>query len=52
MAAAGLYGTQSDNEHVINMANFALDIMQQLRDINEQSFNHFRLRIGLGKLKI
>jgi hypothetical protein len=46
MAASGLYGVQSNDEHVVAMAKFALALMKQLREINEHSFNNFKLRIG------
>lgn len=46
MAASGLTGHQTDDRHIVALANFAVDIMQQLQDINEHSFNNFKIRIG------
>uniref|UniRef100_A0A914W0K9 adenylate cyclase n=1 Tax=Plectus sambesii TaxID=2011161 RepID=A0A914W0K9_9BILA len=48
MAASGLTGHQTDDRHIVALANFAIEIMQQLQDINEHSFNHFKIRIGLN----
>ena len=32
--------------HVTAMADYALKIREQLADVNEHSFNNFRIRIG------
>nr|KAG5708011.1 hypothetical protein BaRGS_025149 [Batillaria attramentaria] len=56
MAATGLQvgqnGTTSEEDNrktVVTMAEFALDIMSTLDNINKHSFNNFKLRIGARK---
>lgn len=34
--------------HVTAMADYALRIQEQLAEVNEHSFNHFRIRIGIN----
>ncbi len=51
MVASGLTGVVQDNEHVISLADMALDLMDQLQYINEHSFNNFQMRIGLSASK-
>lgn len=49
MAASGLTPATCDlrnKSHVAALADFALDLMDQLNFINEHSFNHFQMRIG------
>ncbi|KAK7498928.1 hypothetical protein BaRGS_00009737 [Batillaria attramentaria] len=55
MAATGLQvgqnGTTSEEDNrktVVTMAEFALDIMSTLDNINKHSFNNFKLRIGMN----
>lgn len=51
MAAAGLTMAPEDiarNVHVVAMAEYALRMMEQLHHVNEHSFNHFKIRIGLN----
>jgi len=51
MAASGLTAATCDlrnKSHVAALADFALDLMDQLNYINEHSFNHFQMRIGLN----
>lgn len=37
-----------DFKHVVAMADYALRIRQQLADVNEHSFNNFRMRVGIN----
>ncbi|XP_072401648.1 adenylate cyclase type 6 isoform X2 [Diabrotica undecimpunctata] len=51
MAASGL--TQNtcdmhDFKHVTAMADYALRLKELLEEVNEHSFNHFRIRIGIN----
>lgn len=49
MAASGLTNQSCDMQnktHVAALANYALDIMEQLDHINEHSFNNFKMKIG------
>ncbi|XP_040079426.1 adenylate cyclase type 5 isoform X2 [Ixodes scapularis] len=51
MAAAGLTMAPEDiarNVHVVAMADYALRMKEQLHHVNEHSFNHFKIRIGLN----
>ncbi|KAF4522119.1 hypothetical protein B566_EDAN015987 [Ephemera danica] len=51
MAASGLTENTCDLNnfsHVTAMADFALRLQKQLAYINEHSFNHFRIRIGIN----
>uniref|UniRef100_A0A915JN81 adenylate cyclase n=1 Tax=Romanomermis culicivorax TaxID=13658 RepID=A0A915JN81_ROMCU len=51
MAASGLTPQTCDMNgmsHLTALANYALDIMHQLDEINEHSFNSFKMRIGLN----
>lgn len=48
MAAAGLKegGVPSDKNHVVAVAEFVFAIRKQLENVNEHSWNNFKLRIG------
>lgn len=46
MAASGLTGKLTNNDHVTSLTDFSLDLMDQLQYINEHSFNNFQMRIG------
>ena len=46
MAAAGLTGVDSQNQHIVSMAKFAFEIQKKLDVINRHSFNEFQLKIG------
>lgn len=35
-----------DFEHVTSMADYALRLFDQITNVNEHSFNNFRMRIG------
>nr|CAD7591233.1 unnamed protein product [Timema genevievae] len=51
MAASGLTRSTSDLKgfrHVTAMADYALRIKEQLNNVNEHSFNNFKMRIGLN----
>ncbi|XP_037510412.1 adenylate cyclase type 5 isoform X1 [Rhipicephalus sanguineus] len=51
MAASGLTMTQEDianNVHIVALAEYALRMQEQLHHVNEHSFNHFKIRIGLN----
>ncbi|EEB11764.1 adenylate cyclase, putative [Pediculus humanus corporis] len=51
MAASGLTKSTCDMinfRHVTAMADYALKIREQLADVNEHSFNNFRIRIGIN----
>ncbi|KAK9870661.1 hypothetical protein WA026_008222 [Henosepilachna vigintioctopunctata] len=51
MAASGLTHTTCDMrdfKHVTAMAEYALRLKEQLVEVNEHSFNHFRIRIGIN----
>ncbi|KAL2726708.1 adenylate cyclase type 6 [Vespula squamosa] len=51
MAASGLTKStcdKKDYKHVIAMAEYALTIRQQLSEVNEHSFNNFRMRVGIN----
>ncbi|XP_011330460.1 adenylate cyclase type 6 isoform X2 [Ooceraea biroi] len=51
MAASGLTKSTCDMrdfKHVVAMADYALRIRQQLADVNEHSFNNFRMRVGIN----
>ena len=49
MAASGLTDEtydQENNTHVEALADFAFRIMDQLKYVNEHSFNSFKMKIG------
>lgn len=48
MAASGLTPETSyaNNLHVVALTEFALAMQEQLRSVNEHSFNNFKMRIG------
>ncbi|XP_055544586.1 adenylate cyclase type 6 [Wyeomyia smithii] len=51
MAASGLtLGTADTAEsgHVVAMMDYALELFQKITDVNEHSFNNFRMRIGIN----
>lgn len=51
MAASGLTMSSEEiarNVHVVALAEYALRIKEQLHHVNEHSFNHFKIRIGLN----
>merc|ERR1719273_2438916 len=51
MAASGLTKQNSDEvqySHVTAMADFAFRLKEQLKEVNEHSFNSFQLRAGIG----
>ncbi|XP_014611837.1 PREDICTED: adenylate cyclase type 6 isoform X1 [Polistes canadensis] len=51
MAASGLTKStcdMRDYKHVTAMADYALRIRKQLADVNEHSFNNFRMRVGIN----
>ena len=52
MAASGLTSdtTYGDMRHVCAVADFAFALKKQLDNVNENSWNHFKLRIGLCSL--
>ncbi|EDV23584.1 uncharacterized protein TRIADDRAFT_58375 [Trichoplax adhaerens] len=35
-------------QHLVDLADFALDLIKKLKEINENSFNSFHLRIGIS----
>lgn len=37
-----------DYKHVTAMADYALRLKELLEEVNEHSFNHFRIRIGIN----
>lgn len=51
MAASGLTQNTCDMHgyrHVTAMADYALKLREQLQEVNEHSFNNFRIRIGIN----
>lgn len=49
MAASGLTEQTCDvvdYKHVTAMMDYALELFQKIADVNEHSFNNFRMRIG------
>lgn len=57
MAASGLNPTREFNaddpittrwEHLEHLVEFALELKKALQGINEQSFNHFVLKMGIN----
>lgn len=56
MAASGITdaigSTQSENgprwDHLVTLVEFALELKKALSSINEQSFNHFVLKMGIN----
>ncbi|XP_030050560.1 adenylate cyclase type 6 [Microcaecilia unicolor] len=51
MAASGLNDTTYDKEgksHIIALADYAMKLMEQMKYINEHSFNNFQMKIGLN----
>uniref|UniRef100_A0A182W045 adenylate cyclase n=1 Tax=Anopheles minimus TaxID=112268 RepID=A0A182W045_9DIPT len=51
MAASGLTANSCDKndfQHVFAMMDYALELFQKITDVNEHSFNNFRMRIGIN----
>uniref|UniRef100_A0A182MEH6 adenylate cyclase n=1 Tax=Anopheles culicifacies TaxID=139723 RepID=A0A182MEH6_9DIPT len=51
MAASGLTANSCDKndfQHVVAMMDYALELFQKITDVNEHSFNNFRMRIGIN----
>ncbi|XP_035793998.1 adenylate cyclase type 6-like [Anopheles albimanus] len=51
MAASGLTADSCDKtdfQHVTAMIDYALELFQKITDVNEHSFNNFRMRIGIN----
>ncbi|XP_058115921.1 adenylate cyclase type 6 [Anopheles ziemanni] len=51
MAASGLTanrGDKNDFQHVVAMMDYALELFKKITDVNEHSFNNFRMRIGIN----
>lgn len=51
MAASGLTASTCDMQnfgHVTSMADYALRLLEQINEVNEHSFNNFRMRIGIN----
>ncbi|XP_060607849.1 adenylate cyclase type 6-like [Ruditapes philippinarum] len=50
MAASGLTPETSFNDmsHVVALTEYAFSIQEQLRSVNEHSFNNFKMRIGMN----
>lgn len=53
MAASGLNASTYDRvgrSHVTALADYAMRLMEQMKHINEHSFNNFQMKIGEGDL--
>ncbi|KAM6395047.1 LOW QUALITY PROTEIN: adenylate cyclase type 6 [Rhynochetos jubatus] len=51
MAASGLNASTYDREgrsHIAALADYAMHLMEQMKYINEHSFNNFQMKIGLN----
>ncbi|XP_052765547.1 adenylate cyclase type 6-like [Mya arenaria] len=50
MAASGLTAETSfpDMSHVVALTEYVFNIQEQLRQVNEHSFNNFKMRIGMN----
>uniref|UniRef100_A0A8V0ZSA7 Adenylate cyclase type 6 n=1 Tax=Gallus gallus TaxID=9031 RepID=A0A8V0ZSA7_CHICK len=51
MAASGLNAATYDREgrsHIAALADYAMQLMEQMKYINEHSFNNFQMKIGLN----
>jgi class 3 adenylate cyclase len=51
MAASGLTDQTCatlGHRHVFAMVDYAIELFQKITDVNEHSFNNFRMRIGLN----
>jgi len=49
MAASGLNDTTYDKEgrsHILALADYAMRLREQMKYINEHSFNNFQMKIG------
>lgn len=54
MAASGLNDSTYDKEgrsHIIALADYAMRLREQMKYINEHSFNNFQMKIGKKKKK-
>ena len=52
MAASGLNDSTYDKEgrsHITALADYAMRLREQMKYINEHSFNNFQMKIGTGK---
>ncbi|NWW19876.1 ADCY6 cyclase, partial [Falcunculus frontatus] len=50
MAASGLNAATYDREgrsHIAALADYAMHLMEQMKYINEHSFNNFQMKIGV-----
>lgn len=53
MAASGLNDSTYDKEgrsHITALADYAMRLREQMKYINEHSFNNFQMKIGKQKL--
>lgn len=51
MAASGLTANTCDMTdflHITSMADYALQLIDQIQEVNTHSFNNFRMRIGIN----
>lgn len=51
MAASGLNASTYDpvgRSHITALADYAMRLMEQMKHINEHSFNNFQMKIGEG----
>lgn len=51
MAASGLNASTYDQvgrSHITALADYAMRLMEQMKHINEHSFNNFQMKIGEG----
>lgn len=54
MAASGLNDSTYDKEgrsHITALADYAMRLREQMKYINEHSFNNFQMKIGKKKFK-
>ncbi|NXQ67253.1 ADCY6 cyclase, partial [Quiscalus mexicanus] len=54
MAASGLNAATYDREgrsHIAALADYAMHLMEQMKYINEHSFNNFQMKIVIGARK-
>ena len=52
MAASGLNDSTYDREgrsHILALADYSMRLREQMKYINEHSFNNFQMKIGEGK---
>ncbi|XP_063696601.1 adenylate cyclase type 5-like isoform X2 [Culicoides brevitarsis] len=48
MAASGLTNNTTGHQHVFAMIEYAVELFQKITNVNEHSFNNFRMRIGIN----